>query len=84
LVHTNNEYKINSPFIVPHSCGITLYAQALCWVDIRRRRDREIISVETGTLRSKSWMPGAGVKMKFAWEVFNVTNSVRFDMHSLN
>jgi hypothetical protein len=28
---------------------------------------------------SKNWNLGEGVKMKLAWEVYNVTNSVRFD-----
>ena len=28
---------------------------------------------------AKSWNLGERARMKFAWEVFNVTNSVRFD-----
>jgi hypothetical protein len=28
---------------------------------------------------SKSWTPWEGQTIKFAWEIFNVTNSVRFD-----
>ena len=28
---------------------------------------------------SKNWNLGEGAKMKLAWEVYNVTNSVRFD-----
>jgi hypothetical protein len=33
---------------------------------------------------SKSWAIQEGKSLKFSWEVFNVTNSVRFDTHSLN
>lgn len=33
---------------------------------------------------SKSWTFHEGQAMKFAWEVFNVTNSARFDVHSIN
>ncbi|HKD60558.1 MAG TPA: TonB-dependent receptor [Terracidiphilus sp.] len=33
---------------------------------------------------SKSWGLGERAKMKFAWEVYNVTNSVRFDAGSYN
>jgi hypothetical protein len=33
---------------------------------------------------AKSWVVHEGQSLKFAWEVFNVTNSVRFDVHSLN
>jgi hypothetical protein len=33
---------------------------------------------------SKSWVVHEGQNLKFAWEVFNITNSVRFDVHSIN
>ncbi|HEX4423960.1 MAG TPA: carboxypeptidase-like regulatory domain-containing protein [Terriglobales bacterium] len=33
---------------------------------------------------SKSWAVREGQEVKFAWEVFNVTNSVRFDVRSMN
>lgn len=33
---------------------------------------------------SKSWTIREGQNLKFAWEIFNVTNSVRFDVHSIN
>jgi hypothetical protein len=37
-----------------------------------------------GSGLSKRWMVREGMHLKLAWEVFNVTNSVRFDTHSLN
>jgi hypothetical protein len=33
---------------------------------------------------SKSWVIHEGQNLKFAWEIFNLTNSVRFDVHSIN
>ena len=33
---------------------------------------------------SKSWTIREGQNLKFAWEIFNVTNSARFDVHSIN
>lgn len=33
---------------------------------------------------AKSWSFGERARMKFAWEVFNVTNSVRFDDNTTN
>ena len=33
---------------------------------------------------SKSWVVHEGQNLQFAWQVFNVTNSVRFDVHSIN
>jgi len=33
---------------------------------------------------SKSWVIHEGQNLRFAWEVFNVTNSARFDVHSIN
>jgi len=33
---------------------------------------------------SKSWTIHEGQSLKFAWEIFNLTNSVRFDVHSIN
>jgi hypothetical protein len=33
---------------------------------------------------SKSWAIREGHNLKFAWEIFNVTNSVRFDVHSID
>jgi hypothetical protein len=33
---------------------------------------------------SKRWVIREGQDIKFAWEVFNVTNSARFDVHSIN
>jgi hypothetical protein len=32
----------------------------------------------------KSWVIHEKQNLKFAWEIFNVTNSVRFDVHSIN
>jgi len=33
---------------------------------------------------SKSWTFHEAHNLKFAWEIFNLTNSVRFDVHSIN
>jgi len=38
--------------------------------------------IDTGL--TKSWKIHENYALKFAWEVFNVTNSVRFDVASLN
>jgi len=35
------------------------------------------------TALSKTWKVREGQDLKFTWEVFNVTNSVRFDVRSL-
>jgi carboxypeptidase family protein len=38
--------------------------------------------IDTGL--GKSWVIHEKQSVKFAWEIFNVTNSVRFDVHSIN
>ncbi|HEX8882347.1 MAG TPA: hypothetical protein VF749_20035 [Candidatus Acidoferrum sp.] len=33
---------------------------------------------------AKTWKVTERVALKFAWDVFNVTNSVRFDTHAID